>query len=58
MRFDCPNCSTLLAHYRESRYAEDHRKTLKRFIYGSENGGGWAQWLAVRDHDYICGQFL
>ena len=45
-------------NYQESRYAEDHRKDPKRFIYGSENGGGWAQWLAVRDHEYVSGQFL
>jgi len=45
-------------NYQESRYSEDHRKHPGRFIYGSENGGGWTQWLAVRDHDYICGQFL
>jgi beta-galactosidase len=45
-------------NYQESRYAEDHRKYPKRFIYGSENGGGWAQWLAVRDQEYVSGQFL
>jgi beta-galactosidase len=45
-------------NYQESRYAEDHRKYPKRFIYGSENSGGWSQWLAVRDHDYVSGQFL
>ena len=45
-------------NYQESRYAADHQKYPKRFIYGSENGGGWAQWLAVRDNDYVGGQFL
>jgi beta-galactosidase len=45
-------------NYQETRYAEDHAKYPKRFIYGSENGGGWAQWLAVHDHEYISGQFL
>jgi beta-galactosidase len=45
-------------NYQESRYAEDHRKYPKRFIYGSENGGGWVQWLAVREHEYVSGQFL
>jgi len=27
------------------------------FIYNSENGGGWSQWLAVRDNGYVGGQF-
>jgi len=45
-------------NYQESRYAADHRDFPKRFIYGSENGGGWPQWLAVRDNDYVGGQFL
>jgi beta-galactosidase len=45
-------------NYQESRYADDHQKFPKRFIYGSENSGGWPQWVAVRDHDYVSGQFL
>jgi beta-galactosidase len=45
-------------NYQESRYAADHQKHPQQFIYGSENGGGWAQWLAVRDHGYVGGQFL
>ncbi len=45
-------------NYQESRYAADHQKYSQRFIYGSENGSGWAQWLAVRDNDYVGGQFL
>ena len=45
-------------NYQESRYAADHQKYPKRFIYGSENGGGWDAWLAVRDHDFVSGQFL
>lgn len=45
-------------NYQEPRYAADHQKYPQRFIYGSENGGGWAQWLAVRDNDYVGGQFL
>ena len=27
-------------------------------IFGSENGHGPREWHAVRDNDYICGQFL
>lgn len=45
-------------NYQESRYPTDHHKYPKRFIYGSENSGGWTQWLAVRDNDYVGGQFL
>lgn len=45
-------------NYQESRYPTDHQTYPKRFIFGSENGGGWAQWLAVRDNDYVGGQFL
>ncbi len=45
-------------NYQESRYPADHAKYPKRFIYGSENSSGWMQWLAVRDNDYVGGQFL
>lgn len=45
-------------NYQESRYPSDHAKYPKRFIYGSENSSGWPQWLAVRDNDYVGGQFL
>lgn len=45
-------------NYQESRYAADHQEHPQRFIYGSENSGGWAQWLAVRDNSYVGGQFL
>ena len=45
-------------NYQESRYAADHQKYPKRFLYGSENAGGWAQWVAARDNDYVGGQFL
>jgi len=45
-------------NYQESRYAADHQKYPRRFIYGSENSGGWSQWLATRDNDYVGGQFL
>lgn len=45
-------------NYQESRYAADHLKFPKRFIYGSENSGGWNQWLAVSQNEYVGGQFL
>ena len=45
-------------NYTEDRYAEDHAKYPKRVIYGSENGHSMESWKAVRDNDYIFGQFL
>lgn len=45
-------------NYQEQRYAEDHKQYPKRFIFGSENYHTYSAWAAVRDNDYICGQFL
>ena len=45
-------------NYKESLYREDRLKYPGHIIYGSENGHGEAQWLAVRNHPDICGQFL
>lgn len=45
-------------NYTENRYEMDHKTYPQRIIYGSENGHGYAQWKAVRDNDYIFGQFL
>nr|MBR4281109.1 DUF4982 domain-containing protein [Clostridia bacterium] len=45
-------------NYKEQFYEEDHARFPGRVIYGSENGHGGKQWRAVRDNDYICGQFL
>lgn len=45
-------------NYREYLYEEDHRRFPDRVIFGSENGHGCKEWYAVRDNDYICGQFL
>jgi hypothetical protein len=45
-------------NYQEDRYPGDHPKYPKRFIYGSENGRGWMEWLVVRDNAYVGGQFL
>jgi beta-galactosidase len=45
-------------NYTENRYAEDHAKYPKRVIYGSENGHSMESWKAVRDNDYIFGQFI
>ena len=45
-------------NYTESRYEKDHATYPNRVIYGSENGVGYDAWKAVRDHDYIFGQFV
>ena len=45
-------------NYTEDRYDIDHRTYPDRVIYGSENGQGYQQWLAVRDNPHIFGQFL
>jgi hypothetical protein len=45
-------------NYTESRYEEDHKTYPNRVFYGSENGHGMDAWKAVRDNEYIFGQFL
>ena len=45
-------------NYKEQFYPEDHAKYPGRVIYGSENSKDPEAWYAVRDNDYICGQFL
>ena len=45
-------------NYQEYRYASDHAKYPKRFIYGSENSHEYSAWAATRDNPAICGQFL
>jgi beta-galactosidase len=45
-------------NYTEDRYAQDHAQYPERVIYGSENRHGIEDWKAVRDNDYIFGQFL
>ena len=45
-------------NYKEQFYEEDHARFPGRVIYGSENGHGAKAWQAVKDNDYICGQFL
>lgn len=45
-------------NYRERFYEEDHKRFPDRVIFGSENGHDPNAWHAVRDNDYICGQFL
>ncbi len=45
-------------NYQEYRYGPDHKKYLKRPLYGSENGMTTGMWNAVADNDFIMGQFL
>lgn len=45
-------------NYTESRYLKDHERYPERIIYGSENGAGYGAWKAVRDNDFIFGQFI
>lgn len=45
-------------NYTESRYHLDHKNYPDRVIYGSENRHDYQAWTAVRDNDFIFGQFL
>jgi beta-galactosidase len=45
-------------NYQEARYADDHKQYPKRVIFGSENFHTYKDWLAVRDNEFISGQFL
>ena len=45
-------------NYTEDRYDEDHKTYPKRIIYGSENKHDIEAWHAVRDRDFIFGQFI
>jgi len=45
-------------NYQEQHYEADHKSYPSRFIFGSENGDSYDAWVAVRDNDYVAGQFL
>ena len=45
-------------NYKEHLYEESHKRFPDKPFLGSENGGGYKEWCAVRDNDYISGQFL
>lgn len=45
-------------NYTENRYDTDHATYPNRVIYGSENKHTMAAWKAVRDKEFIAGQFL
>ncbi len=45
-------------NYMEHLYAGDHTANPKRVMFGSENAHTLNAWLAVKDNDFISGQFL
>ncbi len=45
-------------NYQEQYYEADHETYPNRFIFGSENNDRYSAWTAVRDNDYVAGQFL
>ena len=45
-------------NYTENRYDIDHKTYPERIIYGSENRSDYGAWKAVRDRDFIFGQFI
>ena len=45
-------------NYTENRYDEDHATYPNRIIYGSETSVGLNAWYAVKNKEFIFGQFL
>lgn len=45
-------------NYKEEWYEQDHKRFPLKPFYGSENHQSMEAWKAVRDHDFIAGQFL
>jgi beta-galactosidase len=45
-------------NYTENKYQSDHKKYPNRIIFGSENVHEMDPWLAVKNNQYIFGQFL
>ena len=45
-------------NYTEDRYDMDHEKYPERIIYGSENRPDIDAWYAVKNKDFIFGQFI
>lgn len=56
---DYPGALDIVGYnYTESMYDTDHARYPNRVIYGSENRHELEAWKAVRDKDFIFGQFL
>jgi hypothetical protein len=45
-------------NYTEWAYQNDHKQYPNRIIYGSENSHNYSAWLAVKNNEFISGQFL
>lgn len=45
-------------NYTEDRYDEDHATYPNRIIYGSENRSDISAWYAVKNREFIFGQFI
>lgn len=45
-------------NYTESRYKQDHEEYPNRILYGSETRHELGYWKAVKDNDFVAGQFL
>lgn len=45
-------------NYTENRYEQDHKKYPDRVLYGSETRHDLNAWKAVRDNEFIFGQFI
>lgn len=45
-------------NYKEEHYANDHKRFPNKPFLGSENSHSLNAWKAVRDNEYISGQFL
>ncbi|MFI3287538.1 MAG: glycoside hydrolase family 2 TIM barrel-domain containing protein [Rikenellaceae bacterium] len=45
-------------NYTEKRYAQDHADYPNRIYYGSETHHSMIAWNAVKDNEYISGQFI
>ncbi|CAN7406261.1 DUF4982 domain-containing protein [Paenibacillus sp. LjRoot153] len=45
-------------NYKEHLYEEARQQYPNRVTFGSENGASLEAWLAVRDNDAICAQFI
>jgi hypothetical protein len=45
-------------NYQEFRYERDHKNYPKRILYGSENGMSYKAWQAVKENEFVMGQFL
>jgi hypothetical protein len=58
-RFGLFNALDIVGYnYKEQFYEEDHKRFPALPILGSENKHSVAAWNAVKDNDYISGQFL